>query len=593
MKVSAADEVCLQPGLGVHPGRRDLPTDAPRARHNFSSYGEALVVRGHEQPDDIAFWFASPDARTRSVTYREMLALAEQFAATFVDVGCKRGDRVIISMDTSHKSVAAFFGCGIAGLVPVMQSLPLGAANVPVWSRKLADAIDTVGARAVLVDSMVALAAREPVTSREGCHLLTPHKLAEARSFDPLRPDPHDLAYIQFTSGTTSRQKAVQITHGGLLTNLRDITDGLELKTTDITVFWLPLFHDMGLVSSVHLPLLHGIPSVLLPPMAFIFTPRAWLWAVHYFRGTQSAAPNFAYHICANRLTDADIAGLDLSSWRRTQNGSEFIHADTVESFQARFGPHGFKPSTMSPVYGMAECVLAATFPDVGAEPVIDEIDIDRLAIDGIAARPGPDTERARRVVAVGRPFVDHELRIIDDEGRVLPERHQGQIQLRGPSVTPGYFGDPEATAELLDGEWLRTGDLGYVADGLLYVYGRSKDIIIKAGRNYQPDSIERAAAEVEGVRAGCVAAFGVFNEDGGTEDLVVVFETRREAAEEVSRMVRQVSAVIKREVGLAPNRIVAVKAQCLPKTTSGKLRRNEVRNLLLAGELPVLAPTT
>ncbi|MCB9541415.1 MAG: fatty acyl-AMP ligase [Myxococcales bacterium] len=593
MKVSAADEVCLQPGLGVHPGRRDLPKDPPRARHSFSSFGEALATRGREQKDDIAFWFASPDVRTRSVTYGEMLELAEQFAATFVDAGCKRGDRVIISMDTNQRTVAAFYGCGLAGLVPVMLSLPLGAANVPIWSRKLGDAIDTVGARAVLVDSMVALAAREPVTSREGCRLLTPHKLSDARPFDPIKPDANELAYIQFTSGTTSRQKAVQITHGGLLTNVTDITDGLVLNTNDITVFWLPLFHDMGLVSSVHLPMLHGIPSVLLPPMAFVFTPRAWLWAVHYFRGTQSAAPNFAYHICAHRLADADIEGLDLSSWRRTQNGSEFIHADTVEAFQARFGPLGFNPATMSPVYGMAECVLAATFPAPGEGPVIDEIDIDRLAAEGVAAPPGPTTERARRVVAVGRPFEGHTLRIVDEEGKALPERRQGEIQLRGPSVTPGYFGDPEATAELLDGEWLRTGDLGYVADGRLYVYGRSKDLIIKAGRNYQPDGIERAAAEVEGVRAGCVAAFGVFNEDGGTEDLVVVFETRREAVDEVAQMVRQVSAAIKREVGLAPNRIVAVKAQSLPKTTSGKLRRNEVRTRLLADKLAVLAPTS
>lgn len=593
MKVSAADEVCLQPGIGVHPARRGVARDAPRTRADFASCAEALVHRGHAQPDDVAFLFASPDARTKSVTYGELLSLSEQFAATFIDSGCRAGDRVIISMDTSFKMVAAFFGAGLAGLAPVLQALPLGAANVPIWSRKLADAIRTVDARAVLVDSLVALAAREPVASREDCRLLTPHKLADARPFDPPKPKDDGLAYVQFTSGTTSRQKAVQITHGALMANMACITDALELNQNDFAVFWLPLFHDMGLVSGVQIPLLHGIPSLLMSPMAFIFTPRSWLWAIHYFRGTQSAAPNFAYHICANRLTDADIEGLDLSAWRRTQNGAEFIHVDTVEAFQARFGPHGFDPRTMSPVYGMAECVLAATFPAIDEAPVFDAIDLDRFAEEGYAAPAGPETERVGRVVAVGRPFAGHTLRIVDDAGEPLPERRQGQIQLAGPSVTPGYFGDAEATAELLDGDWLRTGDLGYVADGRLYVYGRSKDLIIKAGRNYQPDSIERAAAEVDGVRAGCVAAFGVFNEDGGTEDLVVVFETRRETPEEVSQMVRQVSAAIKREVGLAPNRIVAVRSRSLPKTTSGKLRRSETRDRLLAGDLPVLAPTS
>lgn len=593
MKRSDADEVLLGPGLGVHPARQGVSLDAPVTRPDFASCAEALVHHAHTRPDDVAFLFASPDARTTSVTYAELLTLSQQFAATLIDTGCKAGDRVIISMDTSLKLVASFFGCGLAGLAPVMQSMPLGAANVPIWSRKLATAIETVDARAVLVDSMVALAAREPVASRGDCHLLTPHKLADARPFDPPEVGPDELAYVQFTSGTTSRQKAVRITHGALMANMDCITGALQLNEADFAVFWLPLFHDMGLISGVQIPLLHGIPSLLMSPLAFVFTPRSWLWAIHYFRGTQSAAPNFAYHICANRLTDEDIEGLDLSSWRRTQNGAEFIHAATIESFQARFGPRGFDPRTMSPVYGMAECVLAATFPGLDEVPQFDEIDLDRLATEGIAAPAGPETERRRRVVAVGRPFDGHDVRVVDAEGEAVPERHQGHIELRGPSVTPGYFGDEEATDALFNGEWLRTGDLGYIADGRLYVYGRSKDIIIKAGRNYQPDSIERAAAEVEGVRAGCVAAFGVPNEEGGTEDLVVVFETRLKAAADVGRVVRQVSAAIKREVGLAPNRIVAVEARCLPKTTSGKLRRSAVRARLLAGDLPVLAPTS
>jgi len=587
---SDADAVYLGPGVGVHPHRVGLPRDeAPRIVPPFSTCAEAVLRQGIERADQVAYFFAGADTKTSSVTYGQLLTEAQRFAATLTDSGLKAGDRVIISMDTCFKLVAAFYGCGLAGMVPVMQSLPLGAAQVAIWGRKLSAAISTVDARAVLVDNMVALAAREPVSSARSCALLTPNKLAEARHFDPPKHKADDLAYVQFTSGTTAHQKAVAITHGPLMANMGCIAEHLAIDGTDLGVFWLPLFHDMGLISGVQIPLLHGAPSLLMSPLSFIFTPRSWLWAIHYFRGTHSAAPNFAYHICAQRLTEADVKGLDLSSWRKTQNGAEFIHADSLDGWQARFGPLGFRRGAMSPVYGMAECVLAATFPAPDEEPHWDVIDAERLSKEGVAHPAGPETTRSRRVVAVGKPFDGHELRIVDANGTSLPERHQGHIQLRGPSNTPGYLGDPEATADLLRDGWLHTGDTGYVADGRLYVYGRSKDIIIKAGRNYQPESIEKAATSIAGVRPGCVTAFGVENEAEGTEDLVVVFETRLKDAAEIKRMKRAVSGAIKREVGLAPNKLVLIAKSSTPKTTSGKLRRSETRRQYIAGELQVL----
>ncbi|MCA9538035.1 MAG: fatty acyl-AMP ligase [Myxococcales bacterium] len=591
MKATEADVVRIEPGIGHHPGRPLLPEQQTLASHSFATTAQALLARATMQPDALAHVFVGLDGGTEAVSYLDLLTAAQRFAALFTAHGVGRGDRVIICMDTCAKVVAAFHGAGLIGAVPVMLAMPLGAANVPAWTRKLAQAIAAVGAKAALVDMLVALAAREPVIQAADCALLTCAKLPPPEALTPPSVAPDEIAYIQFTSGTTSTPKPVIITYGSLLANTRGIAETGQWHPDDLVCLWLPLFHDMGLVSGVLLPLLYGVPAVLLSPMSFVFTPSRWLWAIHYFRATLSAAPNFAYHICAHRLTDDDVVGLDLRSWRLAHNGAEFIHADSVDAFMRRFGPVGFRRETMYPVYGMAECVLAATFPRPDEGPVVDLVDGNRLALEGVAVPATAETPRPLRIVSVGRPFPGHELRIIDENGKALPERQQGHVELAGPSVTPGYFGDEASTNELMHDGWLRTGDTGYLADGRLYVYGRSKDIIIKAGRNYLPDSIERAAGQVEGVREGCVAAFGVVNEEGGTEDLVVVFETRRKQPDEISRLIRQVSATIKREVGLAPNQIVAVPAQSLPKTTSGKLRRGDIRGRLLAGQLTVLGP--
>jgi acyl-CoA synthetase (AMP-forming)/AMP-acid ligase II len=376
------------------------------------------------------------------------------------------------------------------------------------------------------------------------------------------------------------------VTLGALFANVRAIAARSEMTADDLMVGWLPLYHDMGLVGVTLTPLLSGFPVALMSPMAFLFKPERWLWAMHHFRGTITCAPNFAYHLCAKRIAHEASGGLDLSSMRLAFNGAEFIHADTLDAFAQRFAEHGFRRSAMYPVYGMAEAALGVAFPAPGTEPRLDRIDAELLAIDGRAEPASEVTTTVATVVSVGRALDGYEVRIVGDDGASLGDRRQGEIVLRGPSFTSAYVNAPEDTAASFRDGGFWTGDLGYTDAGELFVCGRTKDLIIKAGRNYHPHAFERAASRVPGVRVGCVAAFGARSAQAGTEDIVVVVETRAAGADEIAALKRAVETEVQRDVGLRPERIIAVPPQSLPKTSSGKVARTTVMRLLAEGRL-------
>ncbi len=307
------------------------------------------------------------------------------------------------------------------------------------------------------------------------------------------------------------------LTHDNLLANIRAIGAGLEAGPTDVGVSWLPLYHDMGLIGSWLFCLHSGIPITLLPPTAFLARPERWLWAIHQRRGTLSGAPNFAYELCARRVPDEALEGLDLSSWRVALNGAEPVSPGTVERFTRRFAPYGFRPEALMPAYGLAENSVALALPAMGRG----------TRFDRVARRPFQDEGRAvprgrRRPLGPGlrqhrRALPDHEVRIVDDEGREVEERVVGRLVFRGPSMTSGYYRKPEATAAItVAGGWLDSGDLAYRADGEIHIAGRRKDLIIKGGRNIVPQEVEEAAAEVEGIRRGCVVAFGAEHPETG-----------------------------------------------------------------------------
>ena len=288
---------------------------------------------------------------------------------------------------------------------------------------------------------------------------------------------PHEMGLIQFTSGSTGVPKGVVLTQQALLANLRAYGYGMELNKDDVTISWLPLYHDMGLIGTLLGSIYHGQPLVLMGPQDFLARPSRWSRAIHRYRGTVSPAPNFAYEICARKIPESELEGLDLSSWRIALNGAEAVRAETLDRFSQRFAPYGFTSEAHYPAYGLAEASLAVTFPPPGRGPVVDHVNRVALERDGLIESCGANDE-SLSLVACGRPLPEMEVRIVGDDGQVLEDRHRGHLQFRGPSSLDSYYNNPEATREVKDSEggWVKTGDLPTVSEGELYLTGRSKD---------------------------------------------------------------------------------------------------------------------
>jgi len=386
-------------------------------------------------------------------------------------------------------------------------------------------------------------------------------------------------ALLQYTSGSTGAPKGVILTHANLLANVRAMGEAIRVTPADVFVSWLPLYHDMGLIGAWLGSLYFAVPLVVMSPLLFLARPQRWLWAIHRFRGTLSAAPNFAFDLCLHKIEDRALQGLDLSSWRQAFNGAEPISADTMLAFCRRFGRYGFRAEAMAPVYGLAECSVGLAFPSPGQVPRVERIRREPLTLRGQAVPASAQESDALQLVALGHPLPGHQFRVVDHTGHELPERREGRLEFKGPSATCGYFRNPQATAGLIRGDWLDTGDLGYISAGELFLTGRSKDLIIKAGRNIYPQELEAAVSRIDGVRKGCVAVFAAAEQGQGTEQLVVVAETRLTGTQARQRLREEITRLAVALLGLPPDDIVLAPPHSIPKTSSGKIRRFATRD--------------
>ena len=507
---------------------------------------------------------------------------ARAMAAGLQARGVRPGTHVGILGATSRPLVTAIQATWLCGGAAVVLPLPMRLGSIEEFALQTRARIRNADVALVLVDPDLAPFV-EPQPDDPPFVLLTEAATGyEADHFDRPPDDPDALAILQFTSGSTADPKGVMLPNRTVGANLDAIAEAAGLDVDDdVLVSWLPLYHDMGLIGLMTLSMTTSTDLVLAPPQDFLASPTRWMeWMSHY-GGTATAGPNFSYALAARALRRHP--GLDLSRWRVGLNGAEPVDPDAVEAFCEAGARHGLDPRSVFCAFGMAEATLAVTFPVPMTGMATDCVDRRVLETDRYAAPAEPGFAGARRLARLGRPVPGLQIRVVDPSGRPMREREVGELQVKGTSVTTGYYKRPDATADTFTSDgWLRTGDLAYRVDGELVVCGRIKDVIIVGGRNVFPEDVERAVAGVAGVRPGNVIAFGVEGRKG-KESIVVVAESR---SEDGSTVRREVSERVLEAVGLPTSEVVLVAPGTLPKTSSGKLQRSLCRTRYLGAEL-------
>jgi len=534
------------------------------------------------------FTFVGDDLSETDIPWSELLTRAKAIGVALAAHGMRKGDHVALVLPEAGDFVPSFLGVIQGGGVPVPLYPPMGVGQLGGYLDHCRHIVRASRSGLLVTNRQIkAVIGKVHESAPDLREILLMSDLDGDAS---LWRDPNltldDTAFIQFTSGSTSKPKGVIVTHGNLAENAWAIMhEGLKSHDEDRGVSWLPLFHDMGLIGFVIAPIHHRVPVTFMSPMTFLKRPVTWLEILSRHKGTITYGPNFAYAITAKRVRDRDMGGLDLSHVRVAGCGAEPIQAGTLQAFADRFASAGFSHSAFVPSYGMAEHTLAIAF-STGVPT--DRVDRDELWSSG-QARPVEDegaAEETLEIVHCGKAFPGHEIRIVDVESREeLPDRRVGEIELRGPSVMNGYYEMPEVSAETIgeDG-FMRTGDLGYLADGNIFICGRAKDVIIVNGKNYYPQDLEWSACEVDGIRAGNAVSFPSFKAGLGREAVVLVAETKdADRREELSGAVR---TRVAQDTGLTVDDVVIVAAGTIPKTSSGKLQRRKARQQYEAGTL-------
>lgn len=516
-----------------------------------------------------------------AIPYAELRARARALAARLLAAGLKTHDRVGLVAETDADFITAFFACQYARLTPAPLPLPAPLGGRDAYVEQIARMLGSAKAAAVFgPESLVPWLAEAAAKAGTGMALRIAD-LPEAGAAELSPPTADEPCYVQFSSGSTRNPTGVLCTHRALMANAYASTKGgLQVKPGDRAVSWLPLYHDMGLVGFLLMPLSVQMSIDLMPTGAFVRRPLLWLDLISRNGGTISYSPSFGYELCARR-GDGGREGLDLSRWRVAGCGGDMVRTGPLTAFAERYATAGFSSDSFVASYGMAEATLGLSMSPLGRGLVFDIVDVDRMEKDGaVVAGAGV---RSRAFVRCGPVFEGHELEVRDEAGRALPERRVGRIFVRGPSLMREYFGDRSATAAALSPEgWLDTGDLGYLSEGQIVPTGRAKDLILLNGRNVWPQDLEwTAESEIDRLRSGDVAAFSIDEEAG--EQLVVLVQSRSSDPEVRRALAEDVAALLRARHGVEP-RVELVGAHALPQTSSGKLSRSKARALFIAG---------
>lgn len=497
--------------------------------------------------------------------------------------GIGRGEIVGLFYLTGEEFFAAFFGVLMAGAVPAPLYPPVRLGRLAEYQVHTSRMLQAAGVRNALIDGRLRRVLGLAL-SQAGCRGYTQAELPK-RSEVAATVAPDELGLVQFSSGTTRDPKPVALTHQALMAQTRTLNgfwpDTEQRRHSGVS--WLPLYHDMGLIGCVFTVLERPSTLTLIPPELFVARPVVWLRALSKFRATVSPAPNFAFSLCVEKVRDADLRELDLSEWRAALCGAEAVVPAVLRRFADRFAGCGFRPEALTPVYGLSEAALAVTISDLG-EP------FRTRSMSRQQSGNAPSHER--ELVSVGRPLPGFEIQVRDEFGALLVDEEEGRIWIRGPSLMKGYLNQPQATAAVLRDGWLDTGDRGFLYDGELYVSGRAKDVLIVRGANHAPEEIEAMVTELESVRTGCAAAVGYLPEDADREQVWLFVERNRDLSDrEREAVIAACKHRVLAHIGIAVDRVEVLDPGILPRTSSGKIRRQRALELFLAGEWPPSDP--
>ncbi|MCC5615262.1 fatty acyl-AMP ligase [Nostoc sp. CHAB 5836] len=581
--------------------------DSLITQHDFSTLVELLLYRAQNQSEQKAYTFLqSTEAEAASLTYKELHTQAQAIAASLQALNLV-GERALLLYQPGLDFIAAFFGCLYAGVIAVPAYPPRRNQKL---SRLQAIAVDAQ-AKIVLTSKSI-LDSLQTSSNQEdleisGLHWLATDELSNdlAQAWQPQELSGDTLAFLQYTSGSTGTPKGVMITHGNLLHNERMIEKAFGHTNKTIVVGWLPVFHDMGLIGNVLQPLYLGVPCILMSPVEFLQKPIRWLQAISHYKATTSGGPNFAYDLCIRKATPEQLAALDLSSWEVAFTGAEPVRAETLEQFAATFAPCGFRKEAFYPCYGMAETTLIVTGGEKTALPITCNVEKAALEQNRILKQHQSHGDTLT-IVGCGQSPADQKVVIADPQSLTMCTPEQvGEIWVAGPSVAQGYWNQPEQTektfhayladADVSDsaipsGPYLRTGDLGFMLNGELFITGRLKDVIIIRGQNHYPQDIELTVEKSHpALKSDSGAAFSI--DFKGSERLVIVQEVERSYLRKlnVQEIVGNVRQAVIAQHGLDIFATVLIKTGSIPKTSSGKIRRQACRTAFLAGTLDVL----
>ncbi len=554
-------------------------TAAVAAPQSLTTLTEVLAWHAAQHPARAHAYLSDGDREAAPITYADLFEKARRVAAGLAARGVEPGARIALMLPTGAAYFAAFMGVLAAGAVPAPVYPPWRMTRIEDHLRRQVRILAKAGVTGLITFEEARpfarlLEAQVPSLA----FTITESELEQAKDAPPrYTAKPEDLALLQFTSGSTADPKGVMLSHANVLANVRALSYAIQARPTDICVSWLPLYHDMGLIAAWLACLDQAVPFVVMNPLTFMARPERWLWTIHRNRGTISAAPNFAYELCLS-IPEDRLRGLDLSSLRIAGCGSEPISARTMDDFVAKFAPHGFHPEALTPVYGLAESAAALTAPPLGRGLRVDRVQRRALSLGGEALPAPPDAPDAQTFVSCGLPLIDHEVRILGADGREAPERREGRLQFRGPSATRGYFNAPEKTAELIEGDWLDSGDLAYMSEGEIFVTGRTKDIVKRAGRNIHPADVEAALCGLPGVAPNGAVLFSAHDPARGTERLVIALETAVQAEAGRQALVKAAQELAADHLESAVDDIVLMAPDSIPRTESGKVRRPALR---------------